>query len=77
MPIIISPTEAMLRRSVDLAGGGGGTGITGFGVASIGLAGASGVSSGAGLVAHATNCSIATAAASRGMLMKVLGPVNT
>jgi len=73
----MSPTEAMLMRSVDLAGGGGGTGITGSGAASTGIAGGSDMSSGAGLVAQAVNCSIEITAASRQMLTKVPGPVNT
>ena len=64
-------------RSVDFAGGGGGGGITGSGVASIGVAGDSDVSSGTGLDTQAAKSSTAIVAESRQILTIVPGPVST
>lgn len=68
----MSPTEAMLTRSDDLAGRGGGAGVSGSGVASIGLSDGSTVSSSAGVVAQAASCSTAITAASRQVLTNAL-----
>lgn len=58
----MSPTEAILRRSVDLSGNGGGSGTAASGAGSSSGAGsAAGGASGGGLVAHAANCSSSTA----------------
>lgn len=63
----------MLRRSVDLAGGWGGTAVAGAGAGSIGDGGGdSGASSGTEVVTHADKCSATTASPRRAPLTRLL-----